>query len=567
MNTQRTQRSRFFVGIGVVVLVLLVWIASSFFSVFQLSRAIQESDTNKISRHSSYLYASAKLLSAITLQQSSNIESAHAVLHIASQADIISTELEHIKDGVATETIDISNLLETLASLENDLETLQVHLPDCSLCREVYPETDTATILQTLSLAQKVSRASSVLAESTHRYLVVLQNSDELRATGGFTGSYTVITIQDGVVQPIHIRDIYDADGQFTGFIPAPHGVDEYLSSSNGLRLPDANWDPHFPTSAKQMLQFFALGDTNDIEGVIAITDNYFEDIVEAIGPIWLPDYQVEVTAENLTSVLRSDREDFFAGSIQKKHLLEQFQNQLLIALPQLQPEEIIAITATHMHQKNILGYSSDDDMSALFSALEIDGKIQTDPSKDILAFVESNVGINKANKGVTRAVSLSSEGEILTARYFIQNSNTAPSATNLDTLIAESKEVVKSASASAQHLGYVNYQRVLYPKSWQIKSVSIPNQSSPVLNTETRQLSASNTIQETGFLVVIPEQSSTVVTIVFTLPEPVSFSELELYKQPGVDPIPVWLESDQSQPFSGNPTLILEKNHATITP
>lgn len=569
MKKMRTLRARFLVGIGVAVLLVLLWLATSFFAVFQLSRAMETGTIQRISSSSRYLHYSSSTLSKLTLHQSSNIESITALLHLASQADLVVSELEKTQELLVTETIDLTNLLTRIASLEQDVHTLAIHLPNCTVCSKAVPQLKQIEMNQLLESAKLITQIAEYHATGTHRYLVLFQNSDELRATGGFTGSYTVVTISDGVLEPIRIMDIYDADGQFTGFIPAPHGVDEYLSSSRGLRLPDANWDPHFPTSAKQMLQFFALGETKDIEGVIAITDNYFEDLLTLVGPVWLPDYQLEVTSDNLTEVLRSDRNDFFAGSIQKKHLLEQFQNQLLITMDTatLNPKEILAVTATHMAQKNILGYSSNPDMEALFATLGIDGRLQTDSTKDILAFVESNVGINKANKGVSRALSLRTEGMQLIAEYYLENSNTSPSATNLDTLLTTTKEKINTASASADHLAYVNYQRVLYPQEWQIESISVPYQENVVVNTETRPISATSTVKESGFLVVVPEQSSVVLTLTFTLPKPALVSNLELYKQPGTEPVPVWISTDRQQPFSGNPTLILEKNRATITP
>ena len=419
---------------------------------------------------------------------------------------------------------------------------------------------------QVLATALDISAASETLIEGEHSYLVLFQNSDELRATGGFIGSYARITIIDGHVLPITVEDIYAADGQFTGSIPAPPGVKEYLSSDRGLRLPDSNWEAHFPTSAKQVLQFFALGNSSNYEGVIVITDSYFQSLLELTGPIWLPDYQLSVTSENLGEVLRTDRDQFFAGSIQKQHLLEQFKNQLLIKLTadEFDFTQLLGITLQHATQKNILWYFTDENLQNIAHRFALDGALLGSDSPNFLGFIESNVGINKANKGISRALSLSKKGTTMTAYYYLENTNSPPQRTELQALVTD-PDIKKTATAAATHLGYINYQRVVYPSGWQLTKIALPDQTQPQITTRNFSLSTGQSIQESGFLVTVPEQSATLLELTFTLPSDTSSNSLELYKQPGTSPVPIWLLSTDDQPFEGEPDLILEKNRVTM--
>jgi hypothetical protein len=48
-------------------------------------------------------------------------------------------------------------------------------------------------------------------------YLVLLQNEMELRATGGFIGSYGILSFQNGRLMGFDIKDVYEADGQLKG--------------------------------------------------------------------------------------------------------------------------------------------------------------------------------------------------------------------------------------------------------------------------------------------------------------------------------------------------------------
>lgn len=566
MSKQSKSHGKFVWVVGVLIGCILLWIASLIFSVTKLRQALQIQEVTAVARHSRYLHLTTSAISWLTFRTVPSIESIDALLGIASKSDKAVTIISDIQSTASTESIDLRELLTLITSLESESARLEKNMPDCKICKKQLPPSVLSKIENLVPHMQAIHEIASHMGVGTHRYLVIFQNSDELRATGGFTGSYAVISIVDGVVQPIVIEDIYDADGQFTGKIPAPNGVAQYLSSDNGLRLPDANWDPHFPTSAKQILQFFALGERDNFEGVIALTDTYFEDLLAVIGPIWLPDYQLTVTPENLTSVLRTDRDDFFAGSIQKKHLLGQFQNQVVIALSQNENAflQLMTITTKHMNQKNILAYSSHEELQMLFTKLGIDGGVFIHDAASSLAFVESNVGINKANQHINRELSLTSSGSSLTANYRITNTNKPPLTTELSNLV-ETQTPITTPKNQAKHLSYVNYQRVLYPAEWDITSLSVSGAEAVEQNSTTRVISPGKELTETGFLVVVPEQHETLVTITFNTKKPVAGTTLELYKQPGTNPLPVWLQKATTTPFNGEPTLILEKNTELI--
>jgi hypothetical protein len=60
------------------------------------------------------------------------------------------------------------------------------------------------------------------------RYLVLFSNSSELRPTGGFPGSYGLLTFENGRVKDFRADDIYNPDGQIQELIVPPQ-------SSNSL--------------------------------------------------------------------------------------------------------------------------------------------------------------------------------------------------------------------------------------------------------------------------------------------------------------------------------------------
>src|SRR6185503_15609297 len=112
--------------------------------------------------------------------------------------------------------------------------------------------------------------------------LMLFQNYDEIRGTGGFIGTYGVVKVENGKIQSLKIDSIYDLDGSNYSRIAAPGPFQPEIPKW-GMR--DANWFADFPTSAKKILQMYEHG-VETADGVIAFTPQLFENILNLTGPI-----------------------------------------------------------------------------------------------------------------------------------------------------------------------------------------------------------------------------------------------------------------------------------------
>ena len=100
-------------------------------------------------------------------------------------------------------------------------------------------------------------------------YVVLLQNNTELRATGGFMGSYARLRFRNGTLQNTKFEDIYEPDGQLYGYVKPPAPLD--LAFDHGSwKLRDSNWDPDFRVSAPQIAWFFGQGG-EVVDGLVAL--------------------------------------------------------------------------------------------------------------------------------------------------------------------------------------------------------------------------------------------------------------------------------------------------------
>ena len=310
------------------------------------------------------------------------------------------------------------------------------------------------------------------------------------------------------------------------------------MSGGKGLRLPDANWWPDFPSSSQKILPFFALGKEQAFEGVIAVNLEVMKQLLSLTGPIYLPDYQTTVTADNVAEVARADRDQFFPGSVAKPHFLSNLFTVLKYRLTELSPaqkKELVQLLKQDLINKHIQMYSNVPEMQSLLTKYQATGAVQPPAQRPFLYLVESNVGINKANKNVIRQVHVTLTRNLSSISIDFYNRN--PLALN-----------------AAGH--YINYQRLLLPASTQIRTITYHGQK--ISSWDNEVLIASNGTQylQIGFLIEVPTETDRQLVIELAQPLGEEPPEYFIQKQAGLPPIP-YTVTWQGQPK----TLLLEKD------
>ena len=364
-------------------------------------------------------------------------------------------------------------------------------------------------------------------------YVLLFQNTEELRAAGGFLGSYAKVELRDGALENFKIEDIYVPDGQFGWFIEAPTGAKEYLSGGDGLRLRDANWHPDFPTSAQQILTYLAFGKEAGLDGAIAINLPVVEEILDVTGDIYIHDYDQTITKTNFSNVARADRDQFFPGSVQKQHFLATFFNQLLIELQNLNTDQqqlLAKKIITSAMKKDLQFFSHDQDLQLLFEELNISGKIYQAENASYLMLVESNVGINKANQHLDRAVDLEITDENALIEVTFVNRNLPPSSKNKN-------------PDEADHLGYVNYQRIILSPETDIKEIIFDDQKITGWDEELISNSSGEKFKQVGFLLTLKERETKKLLVKLASSTFSEKSQIFIQKQSGVNSIPYHLK------------------------
>lgn len=267
-------------------------------------------------------------------------------------------------------------------------------------------------------------------------YLLLVQNDDERRATGGFISGVGRLSVADGQITSL---DFHSSDfawrwllenSELFGWPPEP--LIRYMNLGYFLYR-DANYWPDFPTSAEKILELYKVEypDTPDFDGLIAIDQQFVSLLLSGTGAVFVPELDQTVDDANVVDVFRAawnppedvvtgewfvDRKSFVgdvAKAIQERVLTDPTQLDL-VAMGNAMIE---AVDTRHLQI-----YMTDPTIAAQLSELGWDGRVTPPPNGDYLLVVDSNMGYNKANGMVEQLidyrVDLGAESAELALRY-----------------------------------------------------------------------------------------------------------------------------------------------------
>ena len=148
-----------------------------------------------------------------------------------------------------------------------------------------------------LSLALALPGVVGATHEGPKTYLLLVQNEDELRPTGGFITSVGNLVLQNGEVISLDFESV-DNDADWTQPYPAaPWQLQEYMNSPV-LILRDANWFTDFPTTVLWAESLYAYTHSHSVDGVIAFDQHFLVMLLEQVGPLNVEGAAYPITAK-----------------------------------------------------------------------------------------------------------------------------------------------------------------------------------------------------------------------------------------------------------------------------
>lgn len=272
--------------------------------------------------------------------------------------------------------------------------------------KEILP--DISNTLRTAT-ESRVAVEDMLGANGPRTYLLLFQNNQEMRATGGFIGSYGIVKINKGRIEKMFVDDVFNPDGQLIDRVVPPLPIQKI---SANWSMHDSNWFTDFPLSAKKAMDFYERTGGPTVNGVIAITPAVMQQLLEITGPVDLPEYELTLTHENFVEVLQNeveDRSNYSSETIEKneqnitqaedikqpKKILSDLMPIMIDRLshkdnPQGLSQVITAIS-DGIKGRHIVMYSSSEEIQEIIEESGWGGSV-LDTDKDYLSVINTNI-------------------------------------------------------------------------------------------------------------------------------------------------------------------------------
>ena len=318
------------------------------------------------------------------------------------------TKLTSLVEDVQATANKSNNLIETLISkLENI--ALEMGLSDAQ----------TETIKVVLKLKRKqlsvITQISPMINEilgvnQPKTYVLVYQDNNELRSTGGVIGAVAVLSFNNGKLTSYEVYSADELDQKIPGVIEPPESLAKYLGEKQWFFV-DANWDNQGEKAGERVAWFLekALGFKPD--GVVFIDNQGLKQLISPGETINLPEYNEVLNSKNL-----DEKVIFYTAANPKKtneYLAEVLKSVLDASFSQ--QKDIFQALNAGLESQDIILTQFDKNQQSLFNRFLWSGDVVRPkcPSLfnnqacqvDSLAQIESNIGLNKVNYYLTREI------------------------------------------------------------------------------------------------------------------------------------------------------------------
>lgn len=368
---------------------------------------------------------------------------------------------------------------DQLASLTTQLNTLQGDInaiPDGSLLGPLDKARQTlrtqgGKVLTAAGPAINLLEAlPQAIGAGQHTYLLLFENTGEIRPGGGFIGAVGQMTFSDGALTSQIFRDSLFSD-PLVHDIPGPRAYETYQGNIP-WQLAETPWSPDFPTDVADAERFYTAATGVRPDGAIAVDPVALAGVLSVVGSVTVPPYPQVITAANAVKEL-----NYIANMARPgdpgKVFLPPFGQAVAAKLLHAGVGDAPALAGslqTSAQQKHILLYFADQRLESLVRGAGFDGGVQA-PFGDSLQVLDANLSGSKGDLIVTRHYSLSavvnSDGQVrdtVTLSY----TNPVPASPADAALVAGPQEQ------------YRDYVQVLIPETAQLNRMTVSINSGP---------------------------------------------------------------------------------------
>jgi hypothetical protein len=252
-------------------------------------------------------------------------------------------------------------------------------------------------------------------------YLIEQVNPAELRAGGGFIGSWSLLHADQGTITLVKSGDGYDWMSPYNrphpgerGYVTPPGPLKEFLPETSWTFV-DSNFFPDFPSNASAGISFAKPGLGGiQIDGVIAFDYYMVARLIALTGPVPVPGFpSIVLTGDNLvTTLLDWDLRaisDTYAGAVHKA-MLGAVAGPLLSKVVTLEAGKWPALISTLNDlaaSRHLQTWFANPEAQKAIDQYGWSGVMKPKAAPDYIMEVESNLGGTKANYFMDRKFTL----------------------------------------------------------------------------------------------------------------------------------------------------------------
>ncbi len=273
-------------------------------------------------------------------------------------------------------------------------------------------------------------------------YILLNQNNNEIRASGGFIGSIVQVKIYKGKIEKVTVDNTHRIDGQNPKSVvelPAPLRTIAW-SGSFGTR--DSNWYADYPTSARTFQKLYEEAGGGTADGIIAINPEIIKDILTLTGPIYITDKNVTVDANNFVDLTQEHTQIIDNQKQNPKEILNQLAPLLLNRIMTADSQQLTKMNQAvvkRLQTKDVMIFMRNQKLQGVVSSLNFAGALPAVES-DFLGIVHANLGAKKSSGNMAIKVDhkafISENGTAktnLNLSYTHQGTHQYPDGTNKD--------------------------------------------------------------------------------------------------------------------------------------
>jgi len=261
--------------------------------------------------------------------------------------------------------------------------------------------------INTLLLRSPELLTTALGLDEDRNYLVIAQNNDEIRPSGGFIGTYGYFVVRGARVveydyRPSTVDSPNPPPDTFAESFDIPAWWFQYQQPV--FAAWDGSWHVDFTETALLAASYYNAGRNprSPVDGVISIDIDGFELLLGALGTVNVPGYSTPVTQSNFRDLVYDIRSQ--GGENPHKEFLAAMYRAIFSdwqTSDQQQAQAVLGAVLEALRTKHMMIAFVDEDLNALVDLLGWSGR-QMQPGGDYLMMADANLG-NKSDRSVLR--------------------------------------------------------------------------------------------------------------------------------------------------------------------